>query len=946
MPPCPRPGGRAVSGAARVELKPGSGTMAVRGRPSAFFLASLLLMLSRFGEACVTKHLVVIVPSHQIKADHVISTVDLAQCHKDTLQISTSDPDFAVKLDGSLYATRDLYITVGQRTFDIGLQDSESLQKWNINVRLLFQQQMIKRSVRQRRAAILRRQKRRWRLAPFTITENAVGPFPLYVQTIRSEFEQNYSILYEITGPGVDRPPLNLFRVVAATGEIYVSKPVDREEYPVFELTGIAKTKEGFYPERPLDLTIKVNDVNDNVPVFNETSFSAYIAERSSAGTSVMKLIATDRDEPRTLNTLLRYKILTQTPVSKYGQLFTVDEITGEIKTNSDKLDREDQDTYTLKVEVRDMDGRSYGLFSTGTVIVHVTDVNDYLPTFKVSKYTIDVTETESDIMVLRMPVEDKDMKDTNTSRAVFTITKGNDHGNFKMLTDPKTNDGLLYVVKALDAEATSSILLEVTVKNVDPLIGSSLAPRTALVTVNVMDVDEGPQFETGIKQFWTMENVPIGTVLGFYTAKDPESNAGHGIRYQKLTDLANWVSIDAQTGQITTVGVMDRESEYVKNNKFNVTVLAIEERTPARTGTGTVIVNLEDANDHTPIIHNNHLHICENGHQQFVNVSAEDLDVSPNSAPFTFSLSDTPPDIKTKWLISKHMGSFAHVKPVVKLAPGYYEVPIIVLDQQGHGSEQTLKITICECPNNLNCAGRLASGSAVLGGMGILVMLLSALLLLCLLLAAMALYCGGGQKPLRPSYPDTQYHQSIIVSNEEGGGQQDKDLAALDIPLSTKPNYATVDGQYAGQYGINQETNFEQGQYALSNRLDGVNGMATSEVIDSGAIYDRNTLYSHNSMTKGNMVIVDGSSLSRRNSHGLMDLLRSQVDQVYEEEEEELGERAIVTDYLQEYPLKGAESVNGSVGRCSNMRENAGADYLNNLGPQFDPFVNVSIKR
>ncbi|XP_078397254.1 desmocollin-3-like isoform X2 [Cetorhinus maximus] len=870
---------------------------------AAFLLTTFLLTLASFGDTCISKSIDVNVPSQEIKKNQVISKVDLECCQKDTLQISTDDPDFAVKLDGSLYATHDLHIGQ-QRTFDIELQGPVTPVQCTIHVRLLFQpdpQSIVGQLARVRRTAILRRQKRRWRPPPFSITENSPGPFPKYVQTLIAR----------------------------------------------------AKTREGFLPEDPLPLTVKVIDVNDNTPEFTEQEFSAYVAEGSSVGTIFLKLNATDRDEPNTKHTSLRYKILKQEPASKFDLLFSINKLTGEIETRSDKLDREEQDTYTLTVEVRDMEGESDGRFSTATVVVHVTDVNDNRPTFKTSKYIISVNETVSDIMILRMPVEDKDLVDTPATRAVFTITKGNGDENFKILTDAKTNDGLLYVVKPLDAEATSSIPLEITVQNEVPLTGNSGTRQTALVIINVQDIDEGPEFDPAVKQLWTKENVDIGTVLGSYTARDPETKSSHGISYRELSDPADWVSIDPKTGRIKNTAVMDRESEFVKNNKYNVTVLAIEDRVPAKTGTGTVVINLDDVNDNIPIISNDHFYICENGFRQFVNVSAEDLDVTPNSAPFRFLLPDNPPDIKRKWSISKQMGSYAYIKPVDKLPPGYYEVPIMVQDQQHQGKEQTLKVMICDCPNNVNCAGRLASGRAVLGGLGILVLSLAVLLLLCLLLAGVVLYCGGDQKKKPPLHPDTQYHQSLIVSNEEGGGQKDKNLDALDIPLSQKENFASLSDQHLS----NQETNFGRGHYPSVSYADGVKGMNSGTMMTTDELMNLNgggnysetmnvhhTLLSQSSMGNANLIMVEDNTLSCRNSHSLMDLLRSRVDQVYEEED--LQDQVIPSDYVYDCRYEGVESVNGSVGCCSDVRENMGLEHYSSLGPKHGTLTNISLNR
>lgn len=49
---------------------------------------------------------------------------------------------------------------------------------------------------------------------------------------------------------------------------------------------------------------------------------------------------------------------------------------------------------------------------------------------------------------ILRMKVTDADEPDTPASRPVFKILKGNEEGNYMIETDPKTNEGVLSVVK------------------------------------------------------------------------------------------------------------------------------------------------------------------------------------------------------------------------------------------------------------------------------------------------------------------------------------------------------------------------------------------------------------------------------------------------------------------------------------------------------------------
>lgn len=58
------------------------------------------------------------------------------------------------------------------------------------------------------------------------------------------------------------------------------------------------------------------------------------------------------------------------------------------------------------------------------------------------------VEENTVDVEILRVSVEDKDLINTANWRANYTILKGNENGHFKIVTDPKTNEGVLCVVK------------------------------------------------------------------------------------------------------------------------------------------------------------------------------------------------------------------------------------------------------------------------------------------------------------------------------------------------------------------------------------------------------------------------------------------------------------------------------------------------------------------
>lgn len=70
---------------------------------------------------------------------------------------------------------------------------------------------------------------------------------------------------------------------------------------------------------------------------------------------------------------------------------------------------------------------------------------------FPFQQHSVDVKENvEGETLLLRIPVEDKDLTNSPNWKSVFAITKGNEAGHFRIETDPDTNEGLLYLTKVI----------------------------------------------------------------------------------------------------------------------------------------------------------------------------------------------------------------------------------------------------------------------------------------------------------------------------------------------------------------------------------------------------------------------------------------------------------------------------------------------------------------
>uniref|UniRef100_A0A8D0EH04 Desmoglein 1 n=1 Tax=Strix occidentalis caurina TaxID=311401 RepID=A0A8D0EH04_STROC len=180
-----------------------------------------------------------------------------------------------------------------------------------------------------------RRQKREWIKFAAACREGEDNSKRNPIAKIRSDCEENHPITYSISGVGIDRAPYGIFVVNPRTGEINITSIVDREVTPVFvggrELTGIDL-------EPPLELRVRVLDINDNPPIFAQTVFTGSVEESSMDNTLVMKIIASDADEPNHLNSKIAFKIESQEPSGP--PMFIMNKYTGELHL-ANYLDRE-----------------------------------------------------------------------------------------------------------------------------------------------------------------------------------------------------------------------------------------------------------------------------------------------------------------------------------------------------------------------------------------------------------------------------------------------------------------------------------------------------------------------------------------------------------------------------------------------------------------------------
>ncbi|KTF95251.1 hypothetical protein cypCar_00006526, partial [Cyprinus carpio] len=170
----------------------------------------------------------------------------------------------------------------------------------------------------------------------------------------------------------------SVFVIDSRTGNIHVTKPLDREEKDQYRLIATATDRQtGRALEPSSQFIIRVQDINDNPPVFQGGPYSATVPEMANIGTSVIQVTATDADDPTYGNSAkLMYSVI------QGQQYFTVDPQSGIVRTAVPDMDREAQAQYQVVLQARDMGGHQGGLTGTTTLTVHLSDVNDNPPRF------------------------------------------------------------------------------------------------------------------------------------------------------------------------------------------------------------------------------------------------------------------------------------------------------------------------------------------------------------------------------------------------------------------------------------------------------------------------------------------------------------------------------------------------------------------------------------
>uniref|UniRef100_A0A4W6EVT4 Cadherin 26, tandem duplicate 2 n=1 Tax=Lates calcarifer TaxID=8187 RepID=A0A4W6EVT4_LATCA len=563
---------------------------------------------------------------------------------------------------------------------------------------------------------VLQRQKRNWIIDSFTIDEGYDGEFPYILVEKALTF-------FQISGDGVDKDPKGILEIDHNKGVITVKGPVDYEKFKELKLVFLALDKFSKVIDTRLGIVIGIQDANDNPPRFDRKTYEITIQESISQGSEVITLKATDIDSGN--NQLFGFRIVSVTPSPVDLEFYFL---------SSEKAEK-----YTIIVEAKDR-GEKKQLSSSCTIIVNIEDGNNHPPV--ITGQTVrKVKEGQRNVLVSRLQVTDEDTKGSVAWRAKYEI-HGDTDNNFRITTDPETNEGLLYVQKVLclcSCKQCSQRNVTVSVRNEISLFSCKVVSRST----------------TGL---WKAKDS--------FIQKLKMSNATHMcFRYVKGEDPADCVTVDPKTGKITTTKSIDRESVHVNNSIYTVTILAVDNGKPPMTSTATLRIHVQDKNDNVPFLPNGMFDMCQSDGVSKANITVVDLDEEPYSGPFRFKLLG---DVEGKWSIEPLQGEFKRSQDHIMSYSGHYDLLLEVSDLQGKTAVHNLSVTVCNCIDTEKPNCHLRKSSAPRVGTGALFMIFVGILVLAgALLLVFLVSCKQEQKLM----PEGDSGQHLMLCNTEKPG-------------------------------------------------------------------------------------------------------------------------------------------------------------------------------
>lgn len=372
------------------------------------------------------------------------------------------------------------------------------------------------------------------------------------------------------------------FSIDSATGEL-TAKSLDREQHERYYLVITAHDHGSPATlQSTCNVTVFVEDQNDNDPRFESSEYIAMIPENAVLDTSVLKVMAKDADVG--VNGRLIYTLTNETQ-----SLFRIDNKTGVI-TTAGLFDREVKSQYEFMVIATDS-----GKYTTRSQKVPVTitieDVNDNKPIFAKYPFREKVTAYIQPGQTI-LTVIARDADEGTNSEIVYSLQQ--DYGKFRI----NPNSGILTASQSLASDNGKILYLNVVATDK----GNPLQSTVGLVEVTVGDLSATTpnlRFQNATYRMKLEENTAPYKDLLQVSAIRTDGRRQNIFYSFGMGNENNVFVINADSGviQVKNPKFLDYEAQHEMK-------LVVEGRTdgnPSLHGYCEVIFDLLDQNDNAP---------------------------------------------------------------------------------------------------------------------------------------------------------------------------------------------------------------------------------------------------------------------------------------------------------------------------------------------------------
>uniref|UniRef100_A0A8C7P4Y4 FAT atypical cadherin 1a n=1 Tax=Oncorhynchus mykiss TaxID=8022 RepID=A0A8C7P4Y4_ONCMY len=352
--------------------------------------------------------------------------------------------------------------------------------------------------------------------------------------------------------------------------------PFDREAQDTFDLVVEVTREDASAEVAHILVTVIVEDVNDNQPMFVNLPYQALVQVDAEEGQAIRQVTAVDGDVGQ--NAEIHYHLKEH---HKHFQISPSGEISLKQQLDKDSLNSE----FVINVVAKDAGEPAL----SAEVEVPITIVNKAMPVFEKAFYSIEIPEN----IQLHTPVVHVQATDSEGPKIVYTISEGDAFSQFSI----NFNTGVVHVIQPLDFEAHPAYKL--SVRATDSLTG---AHADVFVDIILEDVNDNPPvFQLKSYNANVSEASFIGTAVLQVAATDSDTGNNKMLFYQLVEDKeksSDYFSIDRDLGIIWTARMLDQEEKQ----QHKLTVRTVDGGVPALSSDVTVTIDVTDLNDNAPV--------------------------------------------------------------------------------------------------------------------------------------------------------------------------------------------------------------------------------------------------------------------------------------------------------------------------------------------------------